>query len=122
MVYEDKLLYCLDFLKDRTREEFEEIAAVQNPEIRKAMEKLYELSADEKVRAEYEMRQKARRDHMWMINSAREDGEAKGRQEGRHEGRHEGKAETARNLKLLGVSMDLIIKSTGLSQEEIAKL
>jgi len=55
---------------------------------------------------------------MWMINSAREDGEAKGRQEGRQEG----KAETARNLRLLGVSMDLIIKSTGLSQEEIAKL
>ena len=47
------------------------------------------------------------------------------RREGLAEGRAEGLAkliETARNLKLLGVSMDLIIKSTGLSQEEIAQL
>jgi predicted transposase/invertase (TIGR01784 family) len=44
------------------------------------------------------------------------------RQEGLHEGRAEGRAETARNLKSLGVSTDLIIKSTGLSPEEIARL
>jgi predicted transposase/invertase (TIGR01784 family) len=40
----------------------------------------------------------------------------------KREGRAEGRAETARNLKSLGVSTDLIIKSTGLSSEEIAKL
>jgi predicted transposase/invertase (TIGR01784 family) len=105
------------FLRAKRKEEFE-MVAVQNPEIRKAVDKLYELSADEKVRAEYEMRLKARRDHSWMINSAREDG----MEAGMAKGRQEGKAETARNLKLLGVSTDLIIKSTGLSQEEIAKL
>ena len=37
-------------------------------------------------------------------------------------GRAEGKFETARNLKALGISMDIISQSTGLSSEEIAKL
>ena len=50
------------------------MVAVQNPEIRKAVNTLYELSADEKVRAEYEMRQKAWRDRLWQINNARQDG------------------------------------------------
>jgi hypothetical protein len=38
--------------------------AAKNPEIRNAVNTLYELSADEKVRAEYEMRQKAWRDRV----------------------------------------------------------
>jgi len=37
-------------------------------------------------------------------------------------GRAEGRIETAYNLKTLGVSADIIVKSTGLSHEEIAKL
>jgi len=60
-------------------EEFE-MVAVQNPEIRKAVNTLYELSADEKVRAEYEMRQKAWRDRMSAIDGAYEEGEQKGEQ------------------------------------------
>ena len=111
----------MQFLRAKRKEELE-MVAVQNPEIRKAVDKLYVLSADEKVRAEYAMRQKARRDHMWLIEDARQDGREEGLEAGRQEGRAEGRVETARNLKLLGVSTDLIIKSTGLSQEEIAKL
>jgi predicted transposase/invertase (TIGR01784 family) len=71
----------MQFLRAKRKEEIEMIA-VQNPEIRKAADTLYELSADEKVRAEYEMREKAWRDRMWQINSGIE----KGRQEGRKEG------------------------------------
>ena len=56
------------------------MVAVQNPEIRKAVNTLYELSADEKVRAEYEMRQKAWRDRMSAIDGAYEEGEQKGEQ------------------------------------------
>ena len=36
--------------------------------------------------------------------------------------RFNGKEETARNLKELGVADDIIMKSTGLSKEEIEKL
>lgn len=42
--------------------------------------------------------------------------------EGRAEGRAEEKLENARNLKSLGVSMEIIMKATGLSAEEIEKL
>ncbi|MDE6772212.1 MAG: hypothetical protein K2J49_06390, partial [Muribaculaceae bacterium] len=54
------------------------------------------------------------------------EGEAKGREEGRKEGRKEGREETllemARNLKSMGMSVDLIIKATGLSAESINTL
>jgi hypothetical protein len=43
-------------------------------------------------------------------------------EEGKEEGMEKGIVETARNMKLLGVSTDIIIKSTGLSSKEIAKL
>jgi len=58
---ENNLLNWLHFLKARTREEFEAVAAT-NPDIREAVDILYELSADEKVRAEYNARQKAKMD------------------------------------------------------------
>jgi predicted transposase/invertase (TIGR01784 family) len=38
------------------------------------------------------------------------------------EGRLEGKIEDAKNLLNLGVSVDIIIKGTGLSEEEVLKL
>ena len=38
--------------------------AERNPEIRKAVNTLYELSSDEQVRLEYERRQKAWRDRL----------------------------------------------------------
>jgi predicted transposase/invertase (TIGR01784 family) len=50
------------------------------------------------------------------------EGLQEGKAEGLREGLEKGKMETARNLKLLGVSMELIIKSTGLSQKEIDQL
>ena len=41
---------------------------------------------------------------------------------GMEEGRNEEKKQTARRLKSAGVSFDIIIKATGLSEEEIQKL
>ena len=49
------------------------------------------------------------------INTEREDGRA----EGLLKGREEEKRESARNLKKLGVAIDIISKATGLSQDEI---
>lgn len=49
----------------------------------------------------------------------REEGRAEGRAEGREEGRAEGVLATARNLKMLGVPMETIIKATGLTAKEI---
>ena len=49
------------------------------------------------------------------INTEREEGGA----EGLLKGREEEKRESARNLKKLGVAIDIISKATGLSQDEI---
>jgi len=56
------------------------MVAEKNTEIRKAVDTLYELSADEKVRTEYEMRQKAWRDRASAIDDAKQEGIEKERQ------------------------------------------
>ena len=52
----------------------------------------------------------------------RAEGEAKGRAEGRAEGEAATKLAHAKTLKDLGVAIDIIIKTTGLTAEEIATL
>ncbi|NBU98213.1 MAG: hypothetical protein EBS19_08390 [Spirochaetia bacterium] len=42
-----------------------------------------------------------------------------GIEKGREEGEFKNKIETARNMKNLGLSMEVIIKSVGLSEEEL---
>ena len=60
-----------------------------------------------------------------MIDTAREEGEAKGFAEGKAEGRAEGRAEanfeTARRMKALGIPPDTIATATGLPAEQIAR-
>lgn len=56
------------------------------------------------------------------IMEGRMEGRMEGIMEGRLEGRMEGYIDMARNLKKLGVPIDIIIKSSGLSEEEIEKL
>ena len=63
----------LRFLRSKEKEEFE-MAAAKNPEIRAAVDTLYELSADRKVRAEYEMRHKAWLDRQSQLHDSHEEG------------------------------------------------
>ncbi len=86
------------------------MAAVKNPEIRKAVDTLYQLSANEKVRAEYEARKKAERDYINGMEGAYQQGERKGLEK------------TARNALAQGLPLEVVQKITGLSQEEISKL
>jgi predicted transposase/invertase (TIGR01784 family) len=87
----------MQFLRSKRKEEFEMVAE-KNPEIRKAVDTLYELSADERTRAEYEMHMRAVRDRAWLKDEGVQEGLRKGRQEGwqkglqagRQEGRQEG--------------------------------
>ena len=96
----------LQFLRAKQKEDFEMVAE-KNPEIRKAVDTLYELSADEEVRAQYEMRQKARLDRLTQLAESYQDGLAKG------------KLEVAQNLKAMGLSPDQIATATGLTLDEI---
>ena len=58
------------------------------------------------------------RDYYNMLNTAKADGLA----EGETKGREEGLAMAAKELKKLGLPTDIIIKSTGLSEAQIAEL
>jgi len=74
------------------------------------------------------------RDLKNSFDTAREEGRLEGREEGRVEGRVEGEQigmkkgehhkalEIAKNLKLSGLSTEMISKATGLSDDEIEKL
>jgi predicted transposase/invertase (TIGR01784 family) len=76
--------------------------AERSPEVKKAVVRLIELSADEKARALYEAREKERRD-----NRARERGAV---------------LNVAKNLLEMDMPIEKIAKATGLSREEVSGL
>ena len=88
------------------------------PGLPEAREKLryYDMSPEE--RHEYDEHVNAIMIQNDVLNTAKLEGHA----EGRAEGRAEGKLEYAKNLKQLGVSIDIIAQATGLSREDIDKL
>ena len=88
------------------------------PGLPEAREKLryYDMSPEE--RHEYDEHVNAIMIQNDVLNTAKLEGHA----EGRAEGRAEGKLEDAKNLKQLGVSIDIIAQATGLSREDIDKL
>jgi predicted transposase/invertase (TIGR01784 family) len=87
----------MQFLRAKQKEEFEMIAE-QNAEIRKAVDTLYEISADDEVRAQYEMRLKAWRDRMSQITGSYKDGMQKGLQKGHKKGLQDGRLEERRKI------------------------
>jgi predicted transposase/invertase (TIGR01784 family) len=86
--------------------------------IKAAAKKLDLITRDKDFLRYYHLRLMAMSDRTTEINTATEEGLKKGRAEGMEKRN----LEIARNLKSLGVSTNIIIKSTGLSPEEIAEL
>ena len=62
------------------------------------------------------------RDWYSVISTAEKKGREEGREEGLKEGVREANLNNARNLKKLGVAIDVISQATGLSKEEIEAL
>ena len=90
----------------------EELAVIaeRNPQIGKAVVKLRVLSADERTRDMYERREKARRDEESHMRWARQEGEI-------------AKAfDVARNALNMKMSVEDIIKLTGLPREDVESL
>ncbi len=56
------------------------------------------------------------------LERGRSEGEAIGLEKGRNEGAVQEKREIAKNLKGLGIALKEIVKATGLSETEVAKL
>ena len=80
--------------------------AERNPQMRKGVGVLKELSADERTRMLYEAREMARRDIASMTGGAIK----------------QAKFEIARNMIADGDPIDKIIRNTGLTHEEVESL
>ena len=70
---EKGIIRWMRFLGGKNREEFEDMAK-KDEYIEEAYNELKKLSHDEQMRMEYELRQKAIRDHNMMMKTARKQG------------------------------------------------
>ena len=99
---------------------------IENEKVKKAEEELEYLSGDEAERRIAYLRETAEIDRKFAMTAARDQGREEGRAEGIAEGKSEGRAEEKIDVakKMLAEKMDinLIIKITGLTKEEIEKL
>ena len=86
------------------------MASEENKSIEKVVEDLDEMSADENERLEAYKRKLAIWDYNVSINEATD------------RGKKEKELEIAKNLKKQGVGIEIIIKATGLSREEVEAL
>lgn len=100
------------------------------PGLREAREKLKYFSMPPKERMAYDEHLSAVMIQNDVLDSAKLEGKMEGREEGRAEGRAEGREEgraeayltVARNMKQLETPIDIIVKATGLTPEEIDAL
>ena len=86
--------------------------------LKKAEEELEYLSGDEAERRIAQLRETAELDRRFAMTGARD----QGRKEGRKEGKAEEKLEIAKKMLAEKMDIDVIIKITGLTKEEIEKL
>ena len=104
--------------------------AAQNSVFQKLAEIADVSSLTKEERLHYDEALRKYRDTLCVLESAEQRGLKRGLAKGREEGRAEGlakglakgRAETARNMKADGMSIELIQKYSGLSPEEIANL
>ena len=92
------------------------------PGLKEAREKLVYYDMDPSERAAYDRHVDAIMIQNDVLGTAKFEGLVEGRAEGRAEGRTEGILEVARNMKKMGISVETIIRSTGLRPEEVEQL
>ncbi len=83
---------------------------MMDPAIREALQAVNTYMSDPQKRREYELREKAIRDHFSSLNSARE------------EGRLEGKLEVARAMLNQGLPVETVAQCTAIPIQELTKL
>ena len=118
----DKWLYFIKHLED-----FETIPTMFKDEVfTQAFEKAELAKFGQTERDNYESSLKVFRDNKAVYDYAKQtaydDGKMEGKIEGKMEGKMEGIVEVARALKNSGVSIDIIMLSTGMASDEIEKL
>ena len=121
----DQLLDWLVFLENP---ESERVARKmeENENLKEAVEKLDRISEDEKMQRIIELREKAIRDEHAIYAKGVDDGIEKGIQKGFEDGKEKGakeeKLQIAKNMLKENMDIEIIIKVTGLTKEEIEKI
>ena len=138
---EDSLLEWLYFLENPDSEGVKRIVE-KNEGVKKAKEKLEEISNDEIMQRLADWKEAAERDEMSVrsmamrrgleegrekgIKEGRKEGIKEGRREGKKEGKEEGKKEAiyemAKKMKERNIDIKLIMELTKLNKEEIEKI
>lgn len=117
----DRLAKWIEFISNEDDTQWEVMAA-KHPIIKKAVERLEIISQNPENRYNYEIRQKALKDMASMKEGAREEGKAEGKAEGIAEGIAKGKIDIALRMLQEGIDIDLIIKITRLTKDELLEL
>lgn len=89
-----------------------------DPDIKEAHKVYKEFSQNSEYRELYEARQKWLRDYEGRLDYEQK----KAREEGKQEGKQEGRLETALELLKMGMSIDVVVKATGLLHEIVEEL
>lgn len=92
------------------------------PGLKEAREKLVYYNMSKAERQAYDEHLSAIMIQNDVLDGAKLEGRMEGRMEGRAEGLAEGRMEVARNMKKLGVPVEIIMQSTGLSEKDIESL
>ena len=79
-------LHWAKLFKATTWEEIKSLS-IEYPDIKEAAKTMYIATAEEQIRQELADIEKGRRDHLWLMNSARREGLAEGKAEGKAEER-----------------------------------
>ena len=103
-------------------ENLEEIAMMDNEYIKKAEKELETLNSDPKEKELARLREKAIRDENAAIAGALERGIMQGIEKGIEQGQHSEKIQIAKKMLENNFDIQVIIKMTGLTKEEIEKL
>ncbi|MCI7766548.1 MAG: Rpn family recombination-promoting nuclease/putative transposase [Oscillospiraceae bacterium] len=102
----------LQFINADSEEDFEMISQTNVPIMQKAVNVIYDMSEDTRIREIARLREKALHDEASALKNAKAEGRAEGRAEGKAEGRAEGRAEE-RNAAIKKM------KSLGFTDEQI---
>ena len=122
---ENKLLEWIYFLENPNSEVVKKIME-NNEGIKDAKEKLDALQNDEIMKRLLEWEESASHEEASIRFTARNEGFREGKEEGIRDGIEQGHKESqqeiAKKLKQEGIAIEIIMKTTGLSKEEIEEL
>ena len=94
----------------------------ESKEIKEAVEKLDNLSEDERMQRIADLREKAILDEKAIYAKGLDDGIKEGLEKGIKEGKQKEKLEIAKKLKKEGMNTELIAEITGLKIKDIAEI